>query len=95
MKNSPYDVAYFELRRILKDLREAKHLTQAQLAHKLSVPQSFVSKYETGERRLDVIETAQICQALETSITHLLSKLSKQLKPAVKTNPKTSTSRRA
>lgn len=88
MKNSPYDIAYLELRRILKDLREAKHFTQAQLARKLSAPQSFVSKYETGERRLDVIETAQTCQALETSMTQLLSKLSKRLKHTVKINPK-------
>ena len=80
MKNSTYDIAYLELRRILKDLREEKHLTQAQLARKLSVPQSFVSKYETGERRLDVIETLQICQALETSINQLLSKISKRVK---------------
>jgi transcriptional regulator with XRE-family HTH domain len=80
MKNSTYDIAYLELRRILKDLREEKHLTQAQLARKLSVPQSFVSKYETGERRLDVIETVQICQALETSINQLLSKILKRAK---------------
>lgn len=80
MKNSTYDIAYLELRRILKDLREEKHLTQAQLAHKLSVPQSFVSKYETGERRLDVIETLQICQALETSTNQLLSKIFKRAK---------------
>lgn len=93
MKNSPYDIAYLELRRTLKDLREAKHLTQAQLARKLSVPQSFVSKYETGERRIDVIETAQICQALETSMAQLLSKLSRRLKRTGKTNPKNLTIR--
>ena len=93
MKNAPYDIAYLELRRMLKDLREAKHLTQAQLARKLSVPQSFVSKYETGERRIDVIETAQICQALETSMTQLFSKLSKRLKHTVKINPKNAASR--
>jgi transcriptional regulator with XRE-family HTH domain len=80
MKNSTYEFAYLELRRILKDLREEKHLTQAQLARKLSVPQSFVSKYETGERRLDVIETVQICQALGTSINQMLSKILKRAK---------------
>jgi transcriptional regulator with XRE-family HTH domain len=89
MKNSAYDISYLKLRRILKELREAKHLTQAQLARKLSVPQSFVSKYETGERRIDVIETVLICQALETSMTQLLSKLSKL--PANKTKPKATT----
>lgn len=88
MKNSTYDIAYLELRRILKDLREEKHLTQAQLARKLSVPQSFVSKYETGERRIDVIETSQICRALETSMTRLLYKLSKRLKQTAKSDSK-------
>jgi transcriptional regulator with XRE-family HTH domain len=95
MKNSPYDIAYLELRQILKDLREAKHLTQAQLARKLSVPQSFVSKYETGERRLDVIETAQICRALETSMPQLLSKLSRRLKRAAKIAPEKATTKGA
>ena len=93
MNNSSYNISYLKLRRILKVLREAKHLTQAQLAHKLSVPQSFVSKYETGERRIDVIETLLICQALETSMTQLLSKLSKR--PANKVNPKATTDKGA
>lgn len=88
MKKTPYDIAYLELRRMLKDLREAKSLTQAQLARRLSVPQSFVSKYETGERRLDVIETAQICQALGTSTAQLLSTLSKRLENAAKKKTK-------
>ena len=79
MKSSRYNIDYLAFRLVLKDLREAKHLTQAQLARKLSVPQSFVSKYETGERLLDVIETAHICEALGTSMTQLLSKYLKRL----------------
>lgn len=94
MKNLRHDVAYFELRQLLKELRESKHLTQAQLARALSVPQSFVSKYETGERRIDVIETAQICQTLDTSISQLFSKLSMRLEHAVEAAPKKSPRRR-
>jgi len=53
---------------LLKKLREDKGLTQAELAKRLEVPQSFVSKYETGERRLDFVETAQVCVALGLTI---------------------------
>lgn len=41
--------------------RNAVSLTQADLAYLLRKPQSFVSKYERGERRLDVVELIEIC----------------------------------
>lgn len=46
-----------------------KGLTQVQLSETLGMPQSFVSKYETGERRLDVIELRGICRSLGTTLT--------------------------
>lgn len=49
---------------LLKALRTDKNVTQSQLADRLGLPQSYVSKYETGERRLDFIETAEVCDAL-------------------------------
>jgi len=55
-------------RELLKELRSAKALTQAQVAERLRLPQSYVSKYETGERRLDFVETVLVCEALETSL---------------------------
>jgi len=55
-------------RKLLKDLRQDKNLTQAQLADRLGVPQSYVSKYEAGERRLDFVETFLLCNALEITI---------------------------
>lgn len=51
-------------RAILKEWRLERGVTQAELARRLSQPQSYVSKYETGERRLDFAETAVICDAL-------------------------------
>lgn len=56
-------------RKLLRDLRQDNKLTQTQLAERLGVPQSFVSKYEVGERRLDFVETFFLCDALQISIT--------------------------
>lgn len=44
--------------------RKAAGVTQAELAARLGKPQSFVSKVERGERRLDVIEFCQVAEAL-------------------------------
>ncbi len=51
---------------MLIDARKAANLTQAELSAKLERPQSYVSKYERGERRLDLIEFLQLAQVLET-----------------------------
>ena len=64
MQTADYRAAYDLFRELLKKLRESKGVTQAQLAERLEIPQSYVSKYETGERRLDFVETAEICEAL-------------------------------
>lgn len=53
---------------LLRQLREDKGLRQVDLAHRLKRPQSFVSKYESGERRLDLVELRDICAALGTSL---------------------------
>ncbi len=45
--------------------RKAANVTQHELARRLKKPQSFVSKYERGERRLDVPEYVHIVSALE------------------------------
>lgn len=52
------------LRRLLRGARLEAGLRQQDLAERLGVPQSFVSKYESGERRLDVLELRQVCMAL-------------------------------
>jgi transcriptional regulator with XRE-family HTH domain len=50
---------------LLASAREKAGLTQQQLADRLGKPQSFVAKYEGGERRIDVIEFLAIARALE------------------------------
>lgn len=53
-----------KLRSLLRDLREARGLTQAEVAARLDRPQSFVAKYEGGERRLSVFEFIDVTRAL-------------------------------
>ncbi|HEY7768573.1 helix-turn-helix domain-containing protein [Longimicrobium sp.] len=48
---------------LLRQMRLESGLRQEELADRLGRPQSFVSKYETGERRLDVLELRAICEA--------------------------------
>ena len=53
---------------LLRDIRKQKGLTQGQLAKRIGSKQAFVSKYETGERRLDFLDLIAICDALLLSI---------------------------
>jgi transcriptional regulator with XRE-family HTH domain len=57
-----------KLSALLRDYRERAELRQADVAARLGLPQSFVSKYESGERRLDLIELRQVCEALDVSL---------------------------
>ena len=57
-----------KLRRLLRAIRRERHVTQVQLAERLGVPQSFVSKYEIGERRLDLVEVEAVCEAVGMSL---------------------------
>jgi transcriptional regulator with XRE-family HTH domain len=58
-----------KLQKLLREMREKTGLTQVEVAKKLKVPQSFVSKYESGERRLDLIELRQVCAVLGVRLT--------------------------
>ncbi len=75
MEKSIYSEEYRRLCAILRELRQAGGLTQVQVAARLDVPQSFVSKYESGERRLDVVELGYVAQALGTSVDVILKRL--------------------
>jgi transcriptional regulator with XRE-family HTH domain len=57
---------------LLRAARLDADLTQTQLAKKLKQPQSYVSKYESGEQRLDLVELDAICKALHISLDDLV-----------------------
>lgn len=64
----------------LRDTRLAAGLTQEDVAERLGQTQSFVSKCERGERRIDVIELRMFCQALGVSFPGFVRKLDVSLR---------------
>lgn len=69
MTNKTWDENREKLRELLKELRKnAAGLTQVELSQALGRPQSYVSKYEIGERKLDYVEIIDICEALGVSM---------------------------
>lgn len=58
--------------RVLREMREQVSLTQMELASKLNVTQVFISKCESGQRRLDLIELRAWCAAMGISTTDFL-----------------------
>lgn len=65
MTRSVFLHSYDVLTRYLVDARIVACVTQSELAKRLGRPQSFISKIESGDRRLDVIEFLQITTALK------------------------------
>ncbi|TNC89297.1 MAG: transcriptional regulator [Alcanivorax sp.] len=63
MGSNTWDNQRQQFQSLIKELRKSAGLTQIELAQKLDRPQSYVSKYESGERRLDVIELREVCNA--------------------------------
>jgi len=68
------------LREMLIFKRKEKKLTQHQLAEELQKPQSFVSKYESGERKLDFVELIEILQLLKVPPNEFIDDFCKKLK---------------
>jgi ribosome-binding protein aMBF1 (putative translation factor) len=63
------------LQALLRAVRTEAGLRQADLAARLHQPQSFVSKYESGERRLDILELREVCQAIGIQFQEFVARL--------------------
>lgn len=75
MTKSVFTTKYDRFRLLLIEARKSVGLTQAELAKKLFRPQSFVSKYERGERRLDVVEFLEVARALGMDAVRFIKNL--------------------
>ena len=64
VKKTTYLAQQKRLLALLRETRTKAGLTQAELASRLHRDQTFVSKYETGERRLDILELRDVCRAI-------------------------------
>jgi len=74
-----HDHSYIELLANLRRERMASNISQTELSQKLSKPQSFISKIECGERRLDVIELLSICAILDVKFRDVVPKEYREL----------------
>jgi transcriptional regulator with XRE-family HTH domain len=69
---------------LLRQVREEHGLRQADVAEVLGCPQSVVSKYESGERRLDLLELHDVCRAIGVSMTEFVVRFEATLAKSTK-----------
>lgn len=72
---SIHNKAYQQLLELLRSKRVENGITQEELAQRLGVRQGIVSKIETHERRLDIIELRDICRAIGISFPEFIKQL--------------------
>ena len=79
MKKSLYTSENNILLSLLRNVRQDAGLTQAQMAEKLGVNQSWVSYYERGSRKLDMLQVRQICAAAGVPLAEFAAMLDKSI----------------
>ena len=79
MPNSMHSQKYQIFREMLVDARLKSGLTQMELAQKINKPQSYVSKYERGERRLDFTEFIEVVIAFKMNINVFIERYQKSI----------------
>jgi transcriptional regulator with XRE-family HTH domain len=64
---------------LLKEVRQKRDIRQVDLAAQLGVPQSFISKYESGDRQLDILELRRICELIGISLEDFIRQLEEKI----------------
>ena len=75
MKKNLYTHRQRILLDLLRKIRKDAGLRQDDVAERLGRPQSFVSKYESGERRLDILELYDVCGAIGVTLNDFVKQL--------------------
>lgn len=75
MPKSVFSAKYTRFREMLVEARKTKGMTQMDLAVRLGRKQSYVSKFERGERRLDIVEFLEIAELLEIDVLRFVEQL--------------------
>jgi transcriptional regulator with XRE-family HTH domain len=76
MRIDIHDKPHVALREALREIRLSAGLSQEQLAERLETKQSFISKYERGERNLDFLEVIRVCRACNYDPCELVRRVS-------------------
>jgi transcriptional regulator with XRE-family HTH domain len=79
VRKSIYSREQRVLQKALRNVRIEAGLRQVDLARRLGQPQSFVSKYENGERRLDLVELRAVSAALGITLSELVARFERLL----------------
>ncbi len=87
MRKSRFTPQYARFLERLKALRVDKGLLQADLAERLDVPQQYISRFETGETRMDVAQLWHYCRAVGVSFTTFCRRLEKDFAEVGDTKP--------
>lgn len=75
MSHPIHDERYQRVAAVLAAIRKERNLLQQELAVRLKKPQSYVSKYESGGRRLDLIETLDVLRELDVAPQEFIDRL--------------------
>lgn len=75
MPKSVFSAKYTRFREMLIEARKKARMTQTDLAVRLDRKQSYVSKFERGERRLDIVEFLEIAEVLEIDVRRFVEQL--------------------
>lgn len=75
MEKTIYSKGYLLLIERLRNARENLDLSQTELADRMGQSQSFVSKSERGERRIDIVELHAFCHALDIPFVPFIAEI--------------------